>query len=165
MLYCRYGSASGADDPGEADMWDAFLTVCMVVGMVAVYTVITGSLVVWIMRSVKRRRAHDEGRLADGAPMGIDRRAQTWDEMPEWVSQDREWAAAVVVLGSTSIAERTASHVDFAARRVDWDGLRKAARHWDEHARGLVEVADALAHADVAGTSHAAGTRAFHSPV
>ena len=96
---------------------------------------------------VRRRRARLAGRLAGGAPMGIDRRAQSWDELPEWVSQDREWAAAVVVLGSASIAERTAGHVDFAERQVDWEGLRRSADEWDLHARTLVEVADVLAHA------------------
>lgn len=146
-------------------MWEAFLTVCTVVGMIAVYTVVAGSLVTWVLRSVKRRRARDEGRLADGAPLGIDRRAQTWDEMPEWVSQDREWAAAVVVLGSMAIAERTAPHVDFTERKVDWDGLREAARGWDDQARGLVEMADALAHADISGTGSAPSARSFHSPV
>jgi hypothetical protein len=146
-------------------MWEAFLTVCTVVGMVAIYTVVTGSLVVWVIRTVKRRRARDQGRLADGAPLGIDRRALSWDEMPEWVSQDREWAAAVVVLGSTSIAERTAPHVDFSARRVDWAGLREAARGWDDHARGLVDVADALAHAEVSGVSATISARAFDDPV
>jgi hypothetical protein len=146
-------------------MWEAFLTVCTVVGMITVYTVVAGSLVTWVLRSVKRRRARDEGRLADGAPLGIDRRAQSWDEMPEWVSQDREWAAAVVVLGSVPIAERTAPHVDFAERTVDWAGLRDAARSWDEQARGLVEVADALAHADVSGARPAPSARSFNSPV
>ena len=146
-------------------MWEAFLTVCTVVGMITVYTVAAGSLVIWVLRSVKRRRARAEGRLADGAPLGIDRRAQSWDEMPEWVSQDREWAAAVVVLGSMAIAERTAPHVDFAERQVDWDGLRDAARTWDEQARGLVEVADGLAHADVGGSDSSPSARSFHSPV
>ncbi len=146
-------------------MWEAFLTVCTVVGMVAIYTVVTGSLVVWVIRTVKRRRARDQGRLADGAPLGIDRRALSWDEMPEWVSQDREWAAAVVVLGSMAIAERTAPHVDFAERKVDWDGLREAAHGWDDQARGLVEVADALAHADISGTGSTPSARSFHSPV
>lgn len=165
MLYCLQGSAQAPTTQGEADMWEAFLTVCTVVGMVAIYTVITGSLVVWVIRSVKRRRARAEGRLAEGAPLGIDRRAHSWDEMPEWVSQDREWAAAVVVLGSTSIAERTAPHVDFSARQVDWDGLREAARGWDDHARALVEVADALAHADMNGEGATTSARSFTTPV
>ena len=91
-----------------------------------------------------------------GAPQGIDRRAQSWDELPEWVSQDREWAAAVVVLGSTSISERTARYVDFAERAVDWKGLRRAADDWDVHARTLVEVADALARAKSYGSLPAA---------
>ncbi|HLK95999.1 MAG TPA: hypothetical protein VK365_09715 [Nocardioidaceae bacterium] len=135
-------------------MTDLFLTVCTVVGMVTLYTVAAGSLVVWGVRLVRRRRARLAGRLAGGAPMGIDRRARSWDELPEWVSQDREWAAAVVVLGSASIAERTAGHVDFAERQVDWEGLRRTADDWDQHARTLVEVADALAHATSYGPRH-----------
>ena len=146
-------------------MWDAFLTVCTVVGMIAVYTLVAGSLVIWVLRTLKRRRARDEGRLADGAPLGIDRRAQTWDEMPEWVSQDREWAAAVVVLGSASIAQRTAPHVDFAERQVDWAALREAALVWDVPARGLVEVADALAHPDAADPAHSPTAQSFGTSV
>ena len=128
-------------------MWQAFLTVCTVVGMFTVYTVLLGSLLIWALRAVKRRRARNAGRLADGAPMGIDRRARSWDELPEWVSQDREWAAAVVVLGSDSVAQRTAEHVDFTQRRVDWAQLREDARDWDPPARNRVDVADELAHA------------------
>ncbi len=146
-------------------MWDAFLTVCTVVGMIAVYTLVAGSLVVWVLRALKRRRAVAEGRLAEGAPMGIDRRAQSWDELPEWVSQDRKWAAAVVVLGSAAIAERTAKHVDFAERQVDWPGLREAARSWDGQARALVEVADALAHAEARGAVHSPTAQSFGTSV
>lgn len=128
-------------------MWDAFLTVCTAVGMLTVYTVVIGTVVVWGLRIVKQRQARRAGRVAHGAPQGIDRRAKSWDEMPEWISQDREWAAAVVVLGSVAISERTAEHIDFTARRVDWVTLRSAAAGWDQHARTLVDVADALAHA------------------
>ena len=127
-------------------MWDLFLAVCTVVGMLAIYAVGLGALLVWALRSAKQRQARREGRLATGAPLGIDRRARSWDELPEWVSQEHEWAAAIVVPGSTSIAERTAKHVDFTDRLVDWEGLRTACLEWDEHARNLVEVADALAH-------------------
>lgn len=128
-------------------MTEVFLTACTVVGMVTLYTLVAGSLAVWCLRMLRRHRARVAGRLAGGAPMGIDRRARSWDELPEWVSQDREWAAAVVVLGSASIAERTAGHVDFAERQVDWAGLRRSAGEWDLHARTLIEVADSLAHA------------------
>ena len=128
-------------------MWEGFLTVCTVVGMLTVYTVLIGSLLIWALRSAKRRRARNAGRLADGAPMGIDRRAWSWGELPEWVSQDREWAAAIVLLGSASVADRTAPHVDFTHRQVNWPQLREAARQWDQPARNLVEVADTLAHA------------------
>ena len=140
-------------------MWDAFLTVCTIVGMFAVYTVVIGSLLIWVLRAIKRRHARIAGRVAPGAPMGIDRRARSWDELPEWVSQEHEWAAAIVVLGSPSIAERTAKHVDFTDRRVDWEGLRTACLEWDDHARNLVEVADALAHPEGLKTQGA-----FHAP-
>lgn len=135
-------------------MTDVFLTVCTVVGMVTLYTLVAGSFVVWALRLLRRRRARLAGRLAGGAPMGIDRRARSWDELPEWVSQDREWAAAVVVLGSASVAERTAGHINFAERQVDWTSLRRAADEWDLHGRTLVEVADALAHAKSYGPPH-----------
>ena len=129
-------------------MWRGFLVVCTVLGMFTLYTVLIGSLLIWTLRSIKRRHARNAGRLADGAPMGIDRRARSWDELPEWVSQDREWAAAVVVLGSASVAERTAEHVDFTQRQVDWAQLRVAADDWDDPSRNLIQVADELAHAE-----------------
>lgn len=132
-------------------MWDAFLSVCTVVGMITIYTAAVGTVLVWALRAIRRRAARAEGRLAAGAPLGIERRARSWDELPEWVSQDREWAAAVVILGSASIAERTADHVDFIERQVDWEGLRRASCAWDDHARALVEAADTLAHAEASG--------------
>ena len=145
-------------------MWETFLTLCTVVGMVALYTVVIGSLLIWVLRAAKRRQARLAGRLAAGAPMGIDRRARAWDELPEWVSQEHEWAAAIVVLGSTSIAERTAEHVDFTERQVDWESLRAAALEWDDHARNLVDVADALAHAPLPRTAAASPAPAAPTP-
>lgn len=128
-------------------MWDLFMATCTIVGMLTVYAVGLGALLVWALRSVQQRQARREGRLADGAPMGIDRRARSWDELPEWISQDREWASAVVVLGSTFLAHRTNDLVDFGTRTVDWEALRAAAAHWDDDESNLVAVADRLAHA------------------
>ncbi len=127
-------------------MWDAFRTVCLVVGMVTIYAVVAGSLLVWVIRSVKRRAAQRVGRIAEGAPSGIDRRARSWDELPEWVQADREWAAAIVVLGSPALADRTVDYVDFLNRSVDWAGLRSAAQSWPGHERELVELANEVGH-------------------
>ena len=127
-------------------MWDAFLTVCTVVGMLTIYAVVLGALLLWAIRTVQRRTARSQGRIAPGAPAGVERRARSWDELPEWVQQDREWAAAIVILGSPTLAERTVDHIDFGARTVDWAGLRSAAETWPDEERRLVELADELAH-------------------
>jgi len=127
-------------------MWDLFLTVCTVVGMVTLYAVVLGALLLWAIRTVKRRSARSEGRIAPGAPAGVERRARSWDELPEWVHQDREWASAIVILGSPTLAERTVDHIDFGGRAVDWAGLRRAAASWPEEQRRLVDLADGLAH-------------------
>ena len=60
--------------------------------------------------------------------------------------QDREWATAIVILGSPTLAERTVDHIDFGARAVDWVGLRSAAETWPDEERRLVDLADGLAH-------------------
>jgi len=128
-------------------MWDLFMAASTIVGMLTIYAVGIGALLVWGLRSVRQRQARREGRLAGGAPMGIDRRARSWEELPEWISQDREWAAAVVVLGSPFLAHRTNDLVDFGTRTVDWEALRTAAAQWDQDETSLVVVADRLAHA------------------
>lgn len=125
-------------------MWDLFLLVCAVVGMWTLTALVLGSAYVFVTRSVRRTTARAEGRLAPGAPAGIDRRARAWAELPEWITQDREWAAAVVILGSASMASRTEPYIDFAERSVDWTGLREGARAWDPDARHLVELAHDL---------------------
>lgn len=125
-------------------MWDLFRTVSTVVGMWTIAALVLGAGYVVVMRMMRHSAARAEGRIADGAPAGIDRRARTWAELPEWITQDREWAAAVVILGSAPVALRTQPYVDFGARRVDWAGLREGARGWDPDARHLVELAHDL---------------------
>lgn len=77
------------------------------------------------------------------------------------MTRDREWAAAVVLLGSPSIAARTTAFVDFAARGIDWHGLRLEASRWDRRERMLVEVAYDLGE----GQHQPADEAVRHAPV
>jgi len=74
-----------------------------------------------------------------------DRRGAAWGAVPDWVARDRQWAVAVVVLGTPALAERTRPFLDLTSRRVDWLGLRLAARTWPAHLQVLVDVAHDLA--------------------
>ena len=97
---------------------------------------------------------------ADDAPKKF-QRARSWSQVPSWVRQDKEWAAAVVLLGSDAIAGRTTAFVDFPARRIDWLGLRMEASNWSQRDRLLVEVAY-----DLAYSQHEGGEGAVpHVPV
>ena len=97
---------------------------------------------------------------ADDAPKKF-QRARSWSQVPSWVRQDKEWAAAVVLLGSDAIANRTTAFVDFPARRIDWLGLRMEASSWSPRDRLLVEVAY-----DLAYSQHEGGEEAVpHVPV
>ena len=102
----------------------------------------------------------DDADHADGAPKKF-QRARSWSQVPSWVRQDKEWAAAVVLLGSDAIAGRTTAFVDFPARRIDWLGLRMEASNWSQRDRLLVEVAY-----DLAYSQHEGGEGAVpHVPV
>jgi hypothetical protein len=97
---------------------------------------------------------------ANDAPKKF-QRARSWSQVPSWVRQDKEWAAAVVLLGSDAIASRTTAFVDFPARRIDWLGLRMEASSWSPRDRLLVEVAY-----DLAYSQHEGGEGAVpHVPV
>jgi hypothetical protein len=97
---------------------------------------------------------------AEEAPKKF-QRARSWSQVPSWVRQDKEWAAAVVLLGSDAIAGRTTAFVDFPARRIDWLGLRMEASSWTQRERLLVEVAY-----DLAYSQHEGGDGAVpHVPV
>lgn len=63
---------------------------------------------------------------------GRERRARTWDRIPGLVTQDREWAVAVILLGAPAVADRTGPHVDFAGRTINWADLLLAASDWAE---------------------------------
>lgn len=139
-------------------MWEWFVTGSKVVGMIVLYVLLAAGLTRWICRRLQYRAAREEGRIAEQAPGGADRRARSWEELPQWVNRHREWAAAVVVLAADPIARRTERYVDFSARRVDWIGLRAASREWEPQDRRFVEVADELAHPQPAeGTLEVAG--------
>jgi len=86
----------------------------------------------------------DGGGLAEGR-VGAERRARSWSDVPGWVSRDREWAVAVVLLGAPEVAERTHVHVDFGRRAINWPGLLLAAAEWPAQDRLLVHTAYDLA--------------------
>lgn len=125
-----------------ADVWDAVLVVCTVVGALTLWALLTAPFFVRIMRRSRHREIAAPADTADP----VARRATSWSEVPSWVKHDREWAAAVVLLGSDPIGDRTTPFVDFPARRIDWLGLRLAAADWPAHDKLLVEVAYDLAY-------------------
>lgn len=87
------------------------------------------------------------GYAGSSQPLGrVERRAQTWVDVPSWVARDRQWAVAVVLLGSPDIATRTHRYVDFSRRRIAWSGLLAEARSWPRRERLLVYLAQDLAH-------------------
>lgn len=114
----------------------------MVVGVIAVYTIVVGGLCSFAIGRIKKRRP----RLTEGAPTGkrVNRAAWSWADTSGWVQRDREWAAVVVLLGAPGIADRTESFVDLTTREVDWFGLRVATLEWEQGDRILVNVAHDL---------------------
>jgi len=130
-----------------ADVLDAVLVVCTVVGALTIWALITAPIFIRIMR--RTRHLPLEPPVTTAPVTTADpaaRRATSWSAVPSWVKHDREWAAAVVLLGSDPIADRTTPFVDFPARRIDWLGLRLAAADWPAHDKLLVEVAYDLAY-------------------
>lgn len=143
-------------------------TVSTVVGALTLWALATGVIASWVLRRVKRARLNYPGESSGspgspggrGSPGGpdssarqapvaaalpLDRRAQTWADVPSWVARDRQWAVAVVLLGAPEIAERTHGFVDFSRRRIDWSGLLAEAAGWPRRQRLLVAVAHDLA--------------------
>jgi len=112
----------------------------------SVYCLVVGAIASAIIRGAQRTRPTVQPPTEPAAtpPAPADRRAATWSQLPGWVSQDRAWAAAVVLLGAPDLADRTAPFVDFAARRIDWLGLRLAATAWPRRERLMVDVAHDL---------------------
>lgn len=55
--------------------------------------------------------------------------------------RDPEWDAASFLLDTPLIADGTSHFVDAGARRIDFPGLRRAARPWSPSERLLVEAA------------------------
>lgn len=141
------------------DRWDIARVVFMVVGALTIYALVAAVVVGWALRRLRGPRDEKAARVERGP--GADRRATTWADVPSWVIRDREWAAAVILLGSPNLAERTTAFVDFAARRIDWLGLRLEASRWDRRERMLVEVAYDLAE----GQHQPADEAVRHAPV
>lgn len=75
------------------------------------------------------------------AASATERRASTWDQLPDWLARDRPWAITVVLLGAPEIRERTQPFVDFRRRRIDWEGLFDEATAWSPNERLLVTTA------------------------
>lgn len=123
------------------------LVLFAVVGACTLVTLLL--LCVWmvLVERARRRAAGAAPALVVVAQDGprLERRARTWDDVPGWVSRDREWAVSVVLLGAPAVADRTHAHVDFARRSIDWPGLLMAATGWPEDERLLVYTAFDLA--------------------
>lgn len=120
---------------------------CAAVGACTLVTLSLLSL--WLVLVERARRRADSAAPARVVPAqgGVwrERRARTWDDVPGWVSRDREWAVSVVLLGAPAVADRTHVHVDFARRSIDWPGLLMAATSWPDDERLLVYTAFDLA--------------------
>ncbi len=105
------------------------------------YCLIVAALVSFVIRGVQRNRPV----IAPPEEEPQERRGDRWSAVPGWVAGDRDWAVAVVLLGAPDLAERTEPFVDFAARRIDWLGLRLTATSWPRRERLIVDVAHDLA--------------------
>lgn len=147
------------------ELVDILQVVCTVVGALTLWVLVTGAVASLVIKQVKRRRSatvragRSRSRRPQGARPRVERRAQTWDDVPSWVARDRRWAVAVVLLGSPEIAARTHDYVDFSARRINWAGLLAAASSWPRRERLLVAVAH-----DLAGEVRSAPTGASPGP-
>ncbi len=130
--------------------------VCTVVGALVIYCALMAAVWALLVRLVRTRAAVRSRLAAAGAaaldvggqsaqPDAADRRARSWDELPAWLSRDRPWAVAVVLLGAPAIRDRTATFVDFANRRINWIGLLTAAETWPADQRLMVMTAHELA--------------------
>jgi hypothetical protein len=129
-------------------------TVCAVVGAVVLYCAVMAGLWTLAVRLVRRVGAATRSRQRAGpalvspasAPTDpANRRAKGWGDLPGWLSRDRPWAVAVVLLGAPPIRDRTAAYIDFPARRIDWPGLLTGSTAWRADERLLVLTAYDLA--------------------
>ena len=124
--------------------------ICTVVGAVVLYCAVIATLWYALIRAGRRRgRKHAERRAAaDATPVGPggaaverERPAGSWDDLPSWLSRDRPWAVAVVLLGAPAVADRTAPFVDLATRSIAWTALLEESRSWPPDQRLLVQSA------------------------
>ena len=134
--------------------WNVVQIVCMVVGAWTLLAALFAAVWTALVRGRREGTVHDRRTSTGGdrrrtAPaaeaLGSERRAQSWDEVPGWVTTDREWAVAVVLLGAPAVAERTDPFVSFSERSIDWPGLLLAAASWSEDDRLLIYTAYDLA--------------------
>ncbi|MBA2767688.1 MAG: hypothetical protein H0U35_00875 [Sporichthyaceae bacterium] len=125
---------------------DVLVLVGVIVVALFCWVAITALVVAAVMRWTRRP-----------PPASYVDRARSWDEVPSWVRHDKEWGAAVVLLGAERISARTEEFVDFPARQIDWLGLRLAAAEWSPDDRLLVEVAYDLAYAPQPGADEPTG--------
>src|SRR4028118_1699932 len=144
--------------------WNVAQVVFMVVGAWTLLAALFASLWTALVRGRREGTVHDRRASAGGdrrraSPVadaeGSERRAQSWNEVPGWVTRDREWAVAVVLLGAPAVAERTDAYVSFSERSIDWPGLLLAAASWSEDDRLLIYTAHALAGAGGGGVGRA----------
>ncbi len=134
--------------------WDVTQVVFMVVGAWTLLAALFASVWTALVRGRREGTVHDRRTSTAGdrrrsTPAqggdGSERRAQSWDEVPGWVTRDREWAVAVVLLGAPSVADRTDPYVSFSERTIDWPGLLLAASSWSGDDRLLIYTAYDLA--------------------
>jgi hypothetical protein len=138
----------------------ALFVLCAVVGGAVLYCGLMAAVWTLFVRLVRqrgvsrtrRREAAAEMPVAAPRPVpvvagmpGREARATSWAEMPAWLSRDRPWAVAVVLLGAPGIGDRTAEYVDFPGRNIDWGGLLAASADWPPDQRLLVLTAYELA--------------------
>lgn len=148
--------------------WNVVQVVFMVVGAWTLLAALFASVWTALVRGRREgttldRRTSTQGDRRKSLPAhGADRserRAQSWDEVPGWVTRDREWAVAVVLLGAPSVAERTDAFVSFSERSIDWPGLLLAAASWSEDDRLLIYTAYDLAEVSRVAGEPLAGER------
>ena len=146
-------------------------TICTVVGAVALYCALMGALWYGVVRAGRRRALVRARRRAAARAVPVtgpdpadaasgERRARSWAELPSWLSRDRPWAVAVVLLGAPSVRERTGPFVDFPNRVIDWKSLLTESRAWPPDQRLLVQSAY-----EMGFDSPGAATRAMTDPV
>ena len=149
-------------------VWDVLSVVCTIVGALTLWALATAAVGSWVLRhrpgvaeapsdTATAAAADGEAVIETAHPVPVSepkaQRARSWSQVPSWVKHDKEWAAAVVLLGSDAIAEQTTPFVDFPARRIDWLGLRLEAAQWPPRDRMLVEVAYDLAYGQHGGAA------------